>query len=171
MKINNFISAWLVIFVSLALLGCQQDQADPLAETAVVEATPTYIRHFGEPPPVKEGRAYAVVGYLPRQGVGEKIGALPMFLFSTEKLLENVLRKLTSGELTRDQKTSFYHPFPQDLALAIHPPDDGTLSLELVTEQSWNAKEQLAARKALVETALQFSLLELESRHRRIKNR
>lgn len=137
--------------------GCQQEQEGSPDNTGVVEANDAYIEHFGDVPPVKAGRAYANVAYLPLKEQPEKIGALPVFLFTAENRRKLVLEKLISGDLVSTPRTRFYHPFPSDLALEIHPLDGRVLTVNLRSSTTWNPKDQRAAVNAIKETALQFA--------------
>ncbi len=151
---------FLLIGFSLVLLGCQQERENPPDNTGIVELNDAYIKHFGELPPAKAGRAYAHVGYLPLKDNPEKVGALPIFLFTSENRLDNVLQKLISGELTLTQKSNFYNPFPDDLRMSIQSTEGGTLKLGLRNTRSWSDKDLRAAVNALKETALQFEGIE-----------
>ena len=152
-----FLSLAIIVFAFvLTAVGCQQEDLPP-ENTGIVEATDAYLKHYGVPPQGKAGRAYAAVGYLPTKINPEKLGPLPIFLFTEENQLEKVLEKLVSGELITSDKQIYDDPFPDDLEIHTKPIQGGVLSLDLVTSQNWAVKSQYAGVVALMETALQFN--------------
>lgn len=146
----------VLIFLPIFALGCQQEEVQK-ESTGIVEATPSYQESFGVPPQGKAGRAYAIVGYLPVKGIPDKLGPLPVFLFTEENHLGKALTKLVSGDLVTSQKQIYYNPFPADLKIANKPEDRGVLTIDLLTKENWEASHQRAGIMALKETALQFS--------------
>lgn len=151
-----FLSLTLIFFFgAISLVGCQQEEM-PIENTGIVDATKAYINFYGVPPQGKAGRAYAAVGYLPTKGNPEKIGPLPIFLFTEENQMEKVLRKLVSGELITSDKQIYDNPFPDDIEINIKSKQEGTLVLDLVTAQQWESEPQRSGMVALMETALQF---------------
>ena len=68
-----FITAVLSISV---LLACEQ-QPNVQPVDGFVSASDAYLKHFGEPPQGKKGRAYARVAYLPIKNNPGKIRAFP----------------------------------------------------------------------------------------------
>jgi len=156
MKKHHVKYVLLFIGLSLVLLGCQNERESPPDKTGIIELNDAYIKHFGELPPAKAGRAYATVAYLPMKDNPEKVGALPIFLFTPENKLEKVLQKLISGELTLTQKSKFYNPFPADLRMTIQSTEGGTLTLGLSSRSTWSDEGRRAAVTALTETSLQF---------------
>jgi len=152
------------IFTSLTLLGvfclmfssgCQQQQ-DESPKPGVVEANPTYIHYFGEPPYETEGRAFARVGFLPRKGNPGKIRAIPLFLFSEQDQLRQILDRLTSDKLFLPQNGELYSPFPPELKVAVTTREDRTVRLSLTAQKDWSAADLQAAVNVMIETAVQF---------------
>ena len=146
------------VFISFLFfaLGCQQDEVQK-ESSGIVEATSSYLESFGVPPQGKAGRAYAAVGYLPVKDMPDKLGPIPIFLFSEENQLEKVLNKLISGDLVTSQKQIYYNPFPRDLELVIKSKEGNLLTIDLLTKKDWDRNDQHAGTIALMETALQFS--------------
>ena len=142
-------------FSVFSLAGCQQEEA-PVENIGIVEATEAYLKFYGVPPQGKAGRAYAAVGYLPTKDNPEKIGPLPIFLFTEENQIEKVLKKLVSGDLITSDKQLYNNPFPVDLEILAKPIEEKTLALDLVTDQQWKDEILRAGTIALMETALQF---------------
>ena len=141
------------------LVGCQQEDV-PLENTGIVEATEAYLKFYGVPPQGKAGRAYAAVGYLPTKDNPEKIGPLPIFLFTKENQLEKVLNKLISGDLITSDKQLYESPFPEDLQIRVNQIQEGILTLDLTTSQQWEDEILSSGTIALMETALQFDGVE-----------
>lgn len=138
-----------------SLTGCQQEEV-VVEDTGIVEATEAYLKFYGVPPQGKEGRAYAAVGYLPTKDNPEKIGPLPVFLFTKENQTEKVLKKLVSGDLITSDKQPYDNPFPEDLEILAKPIQENTLVLDLVTTRQWKDEILRTGTIALMETALQF---------------
>ena len=149
------------VFISFLFfaLGCQQEEIQKQT-TGVVEATPSYLESFGVPPQGKAGRAYAAVGYLPVKEMSDKLGPLPIFLFTEENQLRKVLNKLVSGDLVTSKKQIYYNPFPADLDMVIKSDGGSVLTIDLSTKEDWDMNDQKAGTMALKETALQFSSVE-----------
>ena len=152
-----FSSLIIIFFVlGISLVGCQQEEV-AVENTGVVTATEAYLKFYGVPPQGKAGRAYAAVGYLPTKHNPDKIGPLPIFLFTEEDQMERVLTKLVSGDLITSDKQIYDNPFPEDIEIFLKPIQEGTLDLDLVTAQQWEDKILHAGAVSLMETALQFS--------------
>jgi hypothetical protein len=146
----------IALFSCLPLaLGCQQEEVKQ-EKTGVVEATRAYLANFGVPPQGKAGRAYATVGYLPVKGKPDKVGPVPIFLFTEEQQLDKVLVKLVSGDLVSSDKQIYYNPFPEDCEVHSGPIQNGVLTLQLAAKGGWEDSAMLAGAMALKETALQF---------------
>jgi hypothetical protein len=159
MKTISFTIKALFIFFLFCLLGCQQEEIQK-ENTGVVEATSSYLENFGVPPQGKAGRAYAAVGYLPVKDMSDKLGPLPIFIFSEENQLEKILKKLVSGDLVTSQKQIYYNPFPSDLKIGIKSDEGNLLTINLLTNESWQKDDKHTGILALKETALQFSHVE-----------
>jgi hypothetical protein len=149
-----------LIALMLCLMGlasCQkQEEREPPPGNGQVEANAAYLENFGTPPQGKAGHAYARVGYLPLQRSPNKLRALPLFLFDDQNQLEQVLKRLISGDLIKDRKTDLFNPFPEDLKLVITSSEGPTVSLALTTGQTWAGDNLHSGLSALTETALQF---------------
>ncbi len=145
-------------FCLLSLLACQPDQTtDPAPkDSGVVVATQAYLDNFGEPPQGKAGQAFARVGYLPVRHSPGKVRPFPLFLFSKEGELRQILNRLTSGELVFPQNSGFYNPFPGDLQVTSASPDNSTQTLSLMTRQSWPEDDMASAGLSLAATVFQF---------------
>lgn len=153
---KTFLSFAFIFSVSVfSLAGCQQEEA-PVENSGIVKATDAYLKYFGVPPQGKAGRAYAAVGYLPSKDNLEKIGPLPIFLFTEENQIGRVLKKLVSGDLITSDKQPYDNPFPDDLEIHLKPIQENTLALDLVTTQQWKDEILRTGTIALMETALQF---------------
>lgn len=148
----------ILAFCFLSLLACQPDEAsDPEPQASgVVVATQAYLDHFGEPPQGKAGQAFARVGYLPVRHVPGKVRAFPLFLFSKDGELRQILNRLTGGELAFPQNSGFYNPFPSDLQVTSASPDNSTQTLSLMTQQSWPEDDMASAGLSLAATVFQF---------------
>jgi hypothetical protein len=77
-------------------------------------------------------------------------------LFTEDRQIEKVLKKLVSGELITSDKQPYDNFFPDDLVIQTEPIQDGTLGLDVATSQEWVGESQRAGLIALMETALQF---------------
>lgn len=157
-KLGFMLRAVFITFL-LFSLGCQPEEIQK-ESTGIVEATSSYLESFGTPPQGKAGRAYAAVGYLPVKGVSDKLGPLPIFLFTEENQLEKVLNKLVSGDLITSQKQGYYNPFPADLELVVKLEEGKLLTIDLLTNEDWDRNDRQAGAMALKETSLQFSSVE-----------
>ena len=146
------------LFVLLFTSGCKQQDAES-PKPGVVEANPTYIDNFGEPPYETEGRAFARVGYLPLKSNPEKIRALPLFLFSEQEQLRQILDRLTSNQLFLPPDGEVYSPFPPDLKVTVSAPENGTVTMSLASQGPFPAADRVAAVNAMTETAVQFSAI------------
>jgi len=157
---KSLLSIAIIFFLSvLSFVGCQQEEV-PVEDTGTVEATDAYLKYYGVPPQGKAGRAYAAVGYLPTKDNPEKIGPLPIFLFTEENQMEKVLKKLVSGDLVTSQKQIYYNPFPSDLKMRIKSDEGNLLTINLLTNESWQKDDEISGISALKGTALQFSHVE-----------
>lgn len=155
-----FVSLLIISLLCVfTFVGCQQEEM-PVENTGIVEATKAYLKYYGVPPQGKAGRAYAAVGYLPTKEDPQKIGPLPIFLFTKENQTKKVLKKLVSGELLTSDRQIYDNPFPEDMEIHLKLMQEGTLVLDLVTTQQWGQELQRAGMVALMETALQFDEVE-----------
>jgi hypothetical protein len=157
---------WL-LFLNIILLSClvglsacqRQDPPDP-PTNGHVEANAAYLQNFGTPPQGKEGHAFARVAYLPQQQSPHLLRPLPLFLFDENDQLENILKRLISGDLIKDRETDLFNPFPKDLKLSITSTGGTVVSLALTTGQAWSGVPLHSGVSALVETVLQFGAVD-----------
>lgn len=145
----------LLCLLGLLLIpGCQETAETPAVAPARVFANPAYLEHFGQPPQPRRGIAYARVGYLPLREQPERVRPFPLFLFSDENQLSQVLQRLVGRELLLDPQGPMFHPFPPELTLQVGTPQQGALTLELGNVAA--PEGLLPAARALIETACQF---------------
>ncbi len=149
-----------MLFCLLGLSACKREETlDPQGE-GYVEANHAYEENFGAPPQGKVGKAFARVAYLPLHDLPEKLRALPLFLFTDQDQLRQILERLISGELLMQRASELYNPFPTNLAIHITNPEGPLVTLSLTTDQAWAPGDLLAGSRALAETALQFASVE-----------
>ena len=161
MQLSLKLAAFSMLLMVLLLTACQPEEKTVAVQTTgIVEASQAYLDNFGTPPQGKAGRAFARVGYLPLQNSPEKLRPLPLFLFSEEEQVRQIIERLISGKLLLHRESDLYHPFPDDLQVSVTSADGPTTKLALTTQQSWSATDQAAAGLALAETVLQFPAME-----------
>lgn len=148
------LSLWCLLLV----LGCREAAETPAVAPARVFANQAYLEHFGQPPQPRRGIAYARVGYLPLRAQPERVRPFPLFLFSDENQVSQVLNRLVGRELLLDPRGPMIHPFPPDTILQVGMPNQGALTIELDT--SATPEHLLPAARALTETACQFPGIE-----------
>ena len=147
----------LLAFCFLSLFACQQEEPVPASQpSGIVIASQAYLDNFGEPPQGKAGEAFARVGYLPVRKAPGKVRAFPLFLFSKDGELQQILSRLTGGELVFPESSGLYSPFPNDLKVTSASNEKGTQTLSLMTQQSWPADDIASAGLAMAATVLQF---------------
>ena len=147
----------VLAFCFLSLFACQQEEPVPASQpSGIVIASQAYLDNFGEPPQGKAGEAFARVGYLPVRKAPGKVRAFPLFLFSKERELQQILSRLTGGELVFPESFGLYSPFPKDLKVTSASNEKGTQTLSLMTQQSWPADDIASAGLAMAATVLQF---------------
>jgi hypothetical protein len=149
-----------VLLCFQALAGCKRDEAIDPQGRGFVEANHAYQENFGAPPQGKEGNAFARVAYLPLRSTPEKLRAVPLFLFSDQDQLRQILDRLISGELLMQRDSELYNPFPADLIMSVANPEGPAVTISLATGDAWAAGDQLAGCRALAETVLQFAARE-----------
>ena len=151
-----------VLLFFLSLTACKQEEATApsFEKSGVVKANRAYLDNFGIPPQGKAGEAFARIGYLPLREAPEKVRALPLFLFSENEPLQQILNRLVSGELQLPANLGLYNPFPDDLEVAATSLENPTLTLSLMTQLSWSDTDKAAAGRALAESVFQFSQVE-----------
>jgi len=84
------------------------------------------------------------------------VRAFPLFLFSKDRELQQILRRLTGGELVFPESSGLYSPFPNDLQVTSASTEKGTQTLSLMTQQSWSEDDKASAGLAIAATVLQF---------------
>jgi hypothetical protein len=147
----------VLAFCFLSLFACQQEEPVPASQpSGIVIASQAYLDNFGEPPQGKAGEAFARVGYLPVRKAPGKVRAFPLFLFSKDRELQQILSRLTGGELVFPESSGLYSPFPNDLKVTSASNEKGTQTLSLMTQQSWSADDIASAGLAMAATVLQF---------------
>jgi hypothetical protein len=147
----------ILAFCVFSLYACQQEDPAPAAQpTGVVTASQAYLDNFGEPPQGKAGEAFARVGYLPVRNSPEKVRAFPLFLFSKDRELPQIISRLTGDELVLPEASGFHNPFPDDLQVTSASAEKGVQTLSLMTQQSWPVDDIASAGLALAATTLQF---------------
>lgn len=143
-----------VLFL-FSLTSCQQQETTTV-DIGSIEANQAYRQYFGEPPKVNKGQGFARVGYLPLRKSPDKLRPIPLYLFTEQDQLEQLLRRLISGEILLPPASSLYQPFPADLQLNVSPLAEGTLTLTLTTQLKSSETDLAAAASALTETSVQF---------------
>ena len=147
----------VLAFCFLSLFACQQEEPVPASQpSGIVIASQAYLDNFGEPPQGKAGEAFARVGYLPVRKAPGKVRAFPLFLFSKDRELQQILSRLTGKELVFPESFGLYSPFPKDLKVTSASNEKGTQTLSLMTQQSWSADDIASAGLAMAATVLQF---------------
>lgn len=147
----------VLAFCFLSLFACQQEEPVPASQpSGIVIASQAYLDNFGEPPQGKAGEAFARVGYLPVRKAPGKVRAFPLFLFSKDRELQQILSRLTGKELVFPESFGLYSPFPKDLKVTSASNEKGTQTLSLMTQQSWPADDIASAGLAMAATVLQF---------------
>jgi hypothetical protein len=139
----------------LSLSGCQQ-QETPKSAFGIVEANQAYRQYFGAPPTVNKGRGFARVGFLPLRKSPDKVRPIPLYLFVERDQLEQMLKRLISGEIILPPDSPLYQPFPADLQLEVGPLEEGTLTLTLIMRQLPSETDLAAIALSLTETSVQF---------------
>lgn len=147
----------VIIALVLLLFACKQ-QTPPVV-TGVVEPSAAYLHHFGKPPAVKAGRAFARVGYLPLRDQNDKLRAVPLYLFEEKNQLPGLLERLVSGELTLPPDSPLYSPFPSDTKVQISARSEKILTLSLNVAET-SSYDPMPMVNSLVETAAQFNDIE-----------
>lgn len=142
----------------LALVACSQEETSSakIERTGVVTATQAYLSHFGTPPQGKAGQAFARVGYLPLKKDPQRVRPFPLFLFSENEQLRQMLERLVSGDLHLPKHFGLYHPFPERTEVMTTPLGAPLVTISLMTHSSWSEEDMQAGGLALAETALQF---------------
>ena len=147
----------VLAFCFLSLFACQQEEPVPASQpSGIVIASQAYLENFGEPPQGKAGEAFARVGYLPVRKAPGKVRAFPLFLFSKDRELQQILSRLTGKELVFPESSGLYSPFTNDLKVTSASNEKGTQTLSLMTQQSWPADDIASAGLAMAATVLQF---------------
>jgi len=150
---------WIIFCVGffVALLACRQEQPPPAF--GFVEANNSYQQYFGDPPEVREGKAYARVAFLPLKEDTNRVSPVPIYLFKESDQLTSILNRLASGELLLPIDSLLFNPFSSRINLAVNSRHDGTVTLllELPDDSSIDLEIFLPA---IIETAVQFSDIE-----------
>ncbi len=150
--------AFLLMLGVMILLSCRE-APPPVKEAGFVEANSAYRQHFGDPPPVRSGRAYARVAFLPLRDAPGKVRAVPLFLFDDDRQLAKIIDRLAGGELRHPPGSSLYNPFPEESRVAALLVAAGvvTINLEMPDDRSVDLP---AVADSLVETAAQFGAVD-----------
>ena len=146
-----------ILALVLSLFACTQEK--PPAVTGIVEANSAYLQHFGKPPAVKAGKAFARVGYLPLRDQHDRLGAVPLYLFDEKDQLPRLLDRLVSGELTLPTDSQLYNPFLPDTKAQVAASSEKALTLSLNVAET-GSYDPMPMVNALVETAAQFDDIE-----------
>ncbi|MFK5927087.1 MAG: GerMN domain-containing protein [Desulfuromusa sp.] len=149
---------YLTLIVVVFVAGCQQQPAAPVGS---VEANPAYLKYFGDPPQVSKGVGYARVGFFPLLENPQKVRAVPLYLFSENKQLQQILQRVTGGEMIPFLNGQFYHPFSVEDQFRVNPVKDNVLTLEITSKREIRRADLAAIALSLTETALQFSEVKL----------
>lgn len=141
---------WLTLVILLA--ACRQE---PPPTTGIVEANKYYQQFFGNPPEVREGRAYARVAFLPLKEDSNRVSAVPIYLFKESGQLESILNRLSGGELLLPTDSPLFNPFSSRISLTVKSRHDGTVTLLLELPNDSSIDHEIFL-PAIVETAAQF---------------
>ncbi|MBU5613961.1 GerMN domain-containing protein [Geomonas azotofigens] len=102
------------LFLLLSLfVGCTSRQEPPPEAKGRVNATASFVKYFGQVPPVDKGTCYGFVIYFPSAREAGKVLPLPFFSFDEASLKKVALGKLIAG--MGDQKSyqgELAQPFP-----------------------------------------------------------
>ncbi len=145
----------LIGLMLLLLPACEQQE--PLSEAGgKVYPSAAYLQHFGDPPVVQEGYAYAQVGYLPLNDGSGKVRPLPLFLYGENQHLDRILSQLFSAELIVSPRSRLSQPFAQGLRLTQLDQAGDTLIVYLTTVATGQKLDRAGFERAVTETATQF---------------
>ena len=126
---------WLMILLLPLLMagGCRKEQAPPAAVTeGKVTATEAYLTHFGPPPTVQEGIAFAMVGYLPKADNPAQLVPLPLYLFSESNRMQLLIERLITVDSEATERIGASNPFPPGLILNTLIRDGELLNVDLI---------------------------------------
>lgn len=150
LKLSCFVLVTL-IFVT----GCQQQTSDTSSK-GIVTANSTYIEHFGNPPQVSKGLGYARVAFFPHVENPQTISAVPLYLFSNNDQLQQILQRLTSDDAILSANSQLFNPLSAGDRLKNFQIENKTLTLDLTTPRKLIRTDLSAIALSLTETALQF---------------
>lgn len=150
LKLSCFVLVTL-IFVT----GCQQ-QTSATSSKGIVTANSTYIEHFGNPPQVSKGLGYARVAFFPHVENPQTVSAVPLYLFSNNDQLQQILQRLTSNDAILSANSQLFNPLSAEDHLTNFQIENKTLTLDLTTPRKLVKTNLSAISLSLTETALQF---------------
>lgn len=147
---------FIAFFLSIFLLSACQQQDPAATVDGKVYASPAYLQHFGEPPAVQQGHAYAQVGYLPLNDLSGQVQPLPLFLFSEGQHLDRILSQIFSEKLVGSTRSRLTQPFRQGVRLEKLDQAGDTLTVYLSELPSSQNVDRVGIDRAIAETAIQF---------------
>ena len=144
-----------------SLTGCQHNE-ETKAVAVPGEVTPNhaYVSNFGDPPQGKEGRAFARIGYLPTKNSPGMVRPIPLFLFSAEQQLQQILQHLIDKASLLSSSSDLHNPFPPGVIINSLSLENGVQTIEMSCDIPWPQADITSAGRALAQTALQFSEIE-----------
>lgn len=146
MRALHRLSITALLAAVLALTACEPEQ-EPMPEDRQVTATPAYRTYFGDPPTVKEGTCFAMVGFLPVNAEPEALRPVPLFVFEEAAQLRAVVGRVVSFDPEIAARMDLEAPFPSGTRLASleRTEDLVTVDLELPADAPVIGPRMLAA--------------------------
>lgn len=120
-----------ILFLSLLpVLACTREEKAQEPLPGKVTATAVYEKFFGPPPAVREGEAFAVVGFLPLASGEGRVRPIPLFMIAAERrpdLLVSHLLGLPASSLP----PGVANPFPPGTHLVTYSRQGDTAIVDL----------------------------------------
>lgn len=153
-KSITLISACLSMTALILMAGCRDQNQGPQGK---VKATDAYVEAFGEPPTPQRGSCFARVGYLPLREQPGRVMPVPLFLFSEDEQLFEIIERLVHMEKFAPLPEKQFNPFPDGTALLSVSRSGGIVTVELAFPSGQPASREVTAMsRAIALTADQF---------------
>jgi hypothetical protein len=138
-KLKSVLKILSTLVAAAILSACPGEEKEkaPRVRAATggdVRATESYVRHFGEPPTVKQGTCYAQVGYYPLADNPGKLRPFPLFVMNREKRMELVTDHLLHWGEGWDMGGVLLNPFPPGTQLVSLGQEGDLVRVELSPE-------------------------------------